>query len=703
VPATSPDAPRDAALGVSYARLVTVAAAAQGLLRQALGDDARFRDGQLDAILALVEQRARVLVVQRTGWGKSVVYFVATRILRDEGLGPTILISPLLSLMRDQVRMAAMLGVRAATMDSTNTSQWDELEQRLADDKVDLLLVSPERLANTRFQGQTLRSITRGIGLFVVDEAHCISDWGHDFRPDYRRIRRITQSLPAGVPVLATTATANDRVIADIEEQLGPNLVVVRGPLARDSLHLQVIVLHDQAERLAWLAEYLAQADGSGIVYVLTVADARRVSEWLALLGIEAPAYYGSLANDERQRLEAALRTNDVKALVATVALGMGFDKPDLKFVVHYQRPSSAIAYYQQIGRAGRSVARAEVILLAGREDDAIAEYFIDAAFPPEDVLRDVLACVDESDGLRLRDLEASVNARRTTIERALKILEVDGAVARDDSRWVRTANPWEPDAARVAGVTAARHAEQLRMRAYVETPECLMRFLTRELDDPGDDRCGRCANCAGSFVARQVDAVLAQAAARFLRRAYRPIEPRKSWPPGLGERTGSIPEPSRLREGRALAVYGDAGWGQLVKAGKYGGDGFADELVVAVVDMIESDLHADPTPSWVTAVPSRRNPELVPAFALRLAGRLGLPYRSAIVKVRDTPPQKDMQNSVQQARNAIGPARRRSSARGARAAPGRARPRSSAPRGRLARRGCARCRGPGSGRPGRS
>ena len=640
---------------MSYARRVTVAASAQRLFKQALGDDEVFRDGQLEAIVALVEHRARVLVVQRTGWGKSVVYFIATRILRDQGRGPTILISPLLSLMRDQVRMAQALGVRAITMDSTNTSDWDQIEQDLADDDVDLLLVSPERLANTRFQTRTLASITGGIGLFVVDEAHCISDWGHDFRPDYRRIRRITRGLPERVPLLATTATANDRVIADIEEQLGPNLVVVRGPLARPSLHLQVITLEDQADRLAWIAQYLDQAAGSGIVYVLTVADARRVSEWLATRGIDAPAYYGGLANDERQRLEAALRANDAKALVATVALGMGFDKPDLTFVVHYQRPSSAIAYYQQIGRAGRAVDRAEVVLLTGREDDVIADYFIEGAFPPEDTLRAVLACVDELDGARMTDIEARVNATHGVIERALKILEVDGAVARDGPRWVRTANRWQPDTARVTGVTAARRAEQESMRTYVATGDCLMSFLTRELDDPVDERCGRCAACAGPFVPTHVDPMVAHDALRFLRRAYRPIEPLKRWPRGLDERAGAIPEANRLREGRALALYGDAGWGHLVKAGKYRDAGFADELVAAVVEMIETDLRAAPFPTWVAAVPSRRSPELVQGFARRVADRLGLPYRSALVKLRDTAPQKDMQNRVQQARNAIG------------------------------------------------
>jgi len=638
----------------NYPARVPAAQDAAELLEQALGKGAGFRDGQLEAILALVDDRSRVLVVQRTGWGKSVVYFIATRLLRNGGAGPTILISPLLSLMRDQVRMAKALGVRAMTMDSTNASRWEEIERALADDEVDILLVSPERLANERFRTRTLRAIARGIGLFVVDEAHCISDWGHDFRPDYRRIRGITRQLPVGVPLLATTATANNRVVADIEEQLGPDLRVFRGPLARTSLHLQVIEPRDQAHRLAWLAEYLSRADGSGIVYTLTVADAKRVSAWLAERGIDAPAYYGGLRNDDRRRLEADLRANRVKALVATVALGMGFDKPDLSFVVHFQRPGSAIFYYQQIGRAGRGVDRAEVILLSGREDDEIADHFIEGAFPPEAAMREVLATLEQDDAASVPALEAKLNIRHGVIEQALKILEVDGAVLRDNGSWARTVNEWRPDRDRIASVTEARRLEQRRMREFIGTDECLMRFLTQELDDPSPAVCGRCANCAGAFVdASTPSAKLVAEAMRFLKRAYRPIEPRKQWPSGLDERHGRIPPERRLREGRALAIYGDAGWGELVKAGKYREGGFSDDLVEAMVEMIETDLQPDPFPTWVTSVPSKRKPDLVPGLARRLADALGLPYRSALRTAQETQPQKTMENSAQQAGNA--------------------------------------------------
>jgi ATP-dependent DNA helicase RecQ len=629
---------------------------AQQLLQQALGKGTKFRDGQLEAILALVDDRARVLVVQRTGWGKSVVYFLATALLRERGRGPTILISPLLALMRDQVRMAQRLGVRAETMNSENEAHWPEIEEALEADEIDVLLVSPERLANEHFRTQTLARIPREIGLFVVDEAHCISDWGHDFRPDYRRIRALVQRLPATVPLLATTATANDRVIADVTEQLGTELLVIRGPLGRDSLHLQVVKLPTQAERLAWLGSYVPAAPGSGVIYVLTHADARRVSGWLAEQGIDAPVYVGGggTTREERLELERRLLDNDVKALVATVALGMGLDKPDLGFVVHFQRPGSPIAYYQQIGRAGRALDRAEVVLLAGDEDDAIADYFIENAFPPEQELHDVLATLESVDDASEPDLLKVVNLPKGSISRALKILEVEGAVARVDGHYARTPTRWTPDSARVSAVTAARNRERERMAELVQTTDCLMEFLREELDDPAAEPCGRCSNCAGSFAPTQPEQSLVQDAQRFLKRAYRPILPRKQWPARVGERGGRIPAAHQLQEGRSLSLYGDAGWGLLVKDGKYRENGFDETLIDAVADMLDNYWQPASTPTWVTAVPSRRAPELVRSFAKRLADRLGLPYRDAIEKIADAPQQKTMENGYFQARNAL-------------------------------------------------
>jgi ATP-dependent DNA helicase RecQ len=633
---------------------VSSATRAQKLLEKALGDGAVFRDGQLEAILALVDDRSRVLVVERTGWGKSLVYFIATALLREQGYGPTILISPLLSLMRDQLLMAERIGIGAYTINSQNDEDWEEVEHGLRADEVDILLISPERLANDQFRSHTLEQIPLGLGMFVVDEAHCISDWGHDFRPDYRRIRGLMGVLPRGVPLLATTATANDRVIADITEQLGTDLRLIRGPLARDSLHLQVVQLKTPAERLAWLASYVPSAPGSGIIYVLTKRDARIVSDWLVTRGIDAPSYVGPMPAEERETLEQRLRANDVKALVATVALGMGFDKPDLGFVVHYQRPSSPITYYQQIGRAGRALERAEVVLLAGDEDDAIADYFIASAFPPEQELDAVLSVLDAVEDATVAQMQQQLNLSKGVIERALKILEVEGAVSREGGHFVRTPIEWSADSERVEQVTAQRMHERDRMAELVQADGCLMGFLRAELDDPVGEPCGRCANCAGPFADVEPDEADVEEALRFLRRMYRPIKARKRWPGGLDGQRGTIPVEHRLLEGRALSIYGDAGWGKLVKAGKYGGEGFDEELVGAVAEMLTDRWQPVQTPTWVTAVPSYRAPDLLPSFARRLAVRLGLEYREALEKTADTPQQKTMENSYHQAGNAL-------------------------------------------------
>ena len=353
------------------------------MLRQGAQDpDATFRPGQLEAIEHVVAGKGRLLVVQKTGWGKSFVYFIATQLLREAGLGPALLISPLLALMRNQIAAAERMGVRAETINSDNTERWREVEASVNRDEVDILLISPERLANARFVNEVLAGLADRLALFVIDEAHCISDWGHDFRPHYRLIGRVVRTLPANLRLLATTATANDRVVADLVEVIGPEVRVSRGGLARPSLALQTIRMPSQAHRLAWLAEQLPAVVGSGIIYTLTVRAAELVAAWLQSRGLAVRAY--TAASEHRDQLEQELLNNEVKALVSTSALGMGFDKPDLSFVIHYQAPGSVVAYYQQVGRAGRELEAAYGVLLSGTEDTNITNYFIGSAFPNE-------------------------------------------------------------------------------------------------------------------------------------------------------------------------------------------------------------------------------------------------------------------------------------------------------------------------------
>jgi ATP-dependent DNA helicase RecQ len=631
---------------------------ALALLRQMLGPDAQFRVGQWQAIEAVVKRRGRALVVQRTGWGKSLVYFLATKLLRDQGSGPTLLVSPLLSLMRNQIEAAVKIGIRAFTINSSNVAEWEAAEAALANDACDILMISPERLGNERFKKSLLHGLWKRIGLFVVDEVHCISDWGHDFRPDYRRLINVIEKLPPGVPVLGTTATANNRVIADVHAQLGKGLTILRGPLVRTSLRLQNIVLPTQAERLAWLAQNIGKFKGSGVVYCLTVADVERVAGWLKSKGISAKAYHaGDDARLDRVALEQSLLANEIKALVATVALGMGFDKPDLAFVIHFQRPGSVVAYYQQVGRAGRAVDRAYGILLSGVEDDEIQDYFIQSAFPSSEAMSAIFEALS-ADSLTMNQLLAVINVSHSMTERALKLLEVEGAVTVEHNgkaaRYRCACSPWQPNEERARRITALREAEVAQMRAYVKYGGCLMEFLTRELDDPQAQPCGVCANCQGRGFSAEVKPEIVREAIAFLRGAEIIIEPRKRWPPGLfPELTSVIPEEMRNAEGRSLCYYGDAGWGGLVREGKYKRGHFSDELVDAAVVLIRERWQ--PSLKWVTAIPSRRHPTLVYDFASRLAKSLGMPFEAALVSTSQAAEQKLMANSSMQARNVVG------------------------------------------------
>ena len=630
----------------------SLAREALGWLRRLTGDPgAKFRPDQLDAIMRLVGRRERMLLVQRTGWGKSAVYFIATRMLRDRDAGPTLLVSPLLALMRNQIEAAQRMGVRAETINSANRDDWGPVETRLADDEVDLLLISPERLANPKFRDEVLPEIGRRSGLLVVDEAHCISDWGHDFRPDYRRITRVLNLLPAGVPVLCCTATANDRVGEDVVAQLGSGLAPVRGPLRRAGLRLHVLDIPSQAERLTWLADVIPKLDGTGIVYCLTIADTERVAGWLRSVGIGAVAYSGGTDSDERIETEQALLSNDVKAVVATSALGMGFDKPDLSFVIHYQSPGSPIGYYQQVGRAGRALERSWGILLRGSEDADIQDYFIRSAFPPADLAQRVVALLEQqAQPMSTGELLGSFNVRLSQMESLLKNLEVDGAVERAGNRWLRTLGDWTFDHDRVESVTALRTAEQVQMLDYVRTDRCRMQLLGSYLDDVTAEPCGICDNCAGQSLAIPFDPATVQRAVEHLRRAGRMIEPRKQLP----DRRNIAPN-RRLEVGQALAVWGDSGWGRLVRDGKQDEGPFGDQLVGAAADLMRRRWKPDPAPTWVTFVPSLRNPGLVADFAGRLAAALGLPCEDVVVKVRNTEPQKTMQNSFGQYANVQG------------------------------------------------
>ena len=622
---------------------------AEAVLRALAGDGARLREDQWRAIEALVVGSRRVLCVQRTGWGKSAVYFVATALLRAAGAGPTVIVSPLLALMRNQVAAAERAGIRARTINSANLDEWDEITAEIHAGAVDVLLISPERLNNPDFRDGVLPKLADTTGLLVVDEAHCVSDWGHDFRPDYRRLRTFLANLRPDTPVLATTATANARVTADVAEQLGAeqpgDTLVLRGPLDRESLRLGVLALPDPAQRLAWLADHLAELPGSGIVYTLTVAQATEATQFLRSRGYQVSAYSGQTQDAHRQAAERNLLENRIKALVATSALGMGFDKPDLGFVVHLGAPPSPIAYYQQVGRAGRGVAEAEVLLLPGVEDAAIWRYFASLAFPPEHQVRSVLAALSADRPLSTQALEPLVDLRRTRLEMMLKVLDVDGAVRRVRGGWLATGQAWEYDAARLRRVAQARGAEQDAMREYAATAGCRMEYLRRCLDDPAAEPCGRCDTCAGPRFGAEVSGTALAAAEAFLGRPGVTIETKKQWPTGLDAVglpvAGKIAADEKAQPGRAVGRLSDLGWGGRLRALLADGapDGpLPDDLAGAVVEVLKAWAHGehpwDERPVAVVTVASRSRPQLVRSLGERIAAVGRLPLLGEIPRV---------------------------------------------------------------------
>jgi len=621
------------------------------------GPAATPRPEQLEAVTAVVAGRQRTLLVARTGFGKSAVYFSSTRMLRDRGWGPTVVMSPLLALMRDQVAAAQKLGLRAVTINSSNIDAWDNIEAEIAADSVDLLLIAPERLANGGFRRRVFDALRQRAFMLVCDEAHCISDWGHDFRPDYRRLRALLQDLPSWTPVLATTATANQRVTDDVAAQLGDQTLVLRTPLDRESLHLSVVDLPDDSHRLAWLAQSLPELDGSGIIYTLTVAQAHETADWLRSKGHDVAAYTGQVDAETRLLLETELRANERKALVATSALGMGFDKGDLAFCVHLGLPPSPVAYYQQIGRAGRNIERAEVIALPRPVEDArVWKWFESVAMPSEELCLTTLDQLNPHEPTGLADLERYVNLGRSRLSTLLNILEVDGAVERVGSGWIRSDFPWTYNHQIATSLRELRRAESDQMLRWAELSTCRLRYLREALDDADASDCGRCDRCIeGRWQVAPEPELVAQAS-QHLQGGDTIVEPRKQWPTRLEEPKGRIKPTHQGEVGRALARLGDGGWDATVE-GLFtlarNGHPFdlSDELVRACAGVLKRWEWTE-RPTWICPMPSRRAGGLIDAVADAL-GTLGkLPVRRVLVAAPGEQFQADQANSAHQVLN---------------------------------------------------
>lgn len=624
-------------------------AAANSIIKKLYGENAGFRDGQYEAIEATMTKR-RTLVVQRTGWGKSLVYFVCTKLMRSMNRGVTMVVSPLLALMENQLEAAHKMGLKCDVLNSTVKDRREDILKSIEHDELDLVLVTPETLFSEDVQ-RHIRNIK--IGLFVIDEAHCISDWGHDFRLGYGNLRKIVNQLPSNVPILATTATANDRVVSDLSAQLGAGVYISRGPLTRESLYIQVLNKPNKIERYAWIAENVPKLPGSGIIYCLTQRDCDCLADFLNKNRISAAAFYSRNGDDGEllnRSIEEDFNNNKLKVIVATIKLGMGYDKGDISFVIHYQMPSNIVSYYQQIGRAGRNIDKAYVFLMYGKEDEEIIDYFINTAFPTESETNRIIEFVGGRDGVKGYQIVSALNIRKARIDKALSFLENDGFIRRDKGTYFITPKKYRYDREHYDSVTAIRIMEKEQMKQLAKTKGCYSKYIVSCLDDIDAHNCGHCSNCVGHelFPSRTTEEYI-HLAEEYINGLIIPIEPRKMWAcSGVTKQTkiSFINQP-----GICLSVYGDSGYGELVKRGKYSAEKkFCDELVGKSAEVLRPHIRENGI-SHVCCVPSLRS-NLVKDFSARLADALGI-YFVELLEKTDAVQQKKMENSSHQCANA--------------------------------------------------
>lgn len=616
------------------------------LLKQLYDDRAIFRDGQYEAIESVFTHK-RSLVVQRTGWGKSLVYFMSTKINRENGAGFTIVISPLLVLMKNQFEAANKLGLNCCILNSETKDKRKIDIEGIKRNQYDLVFITPETLFSNEIYNELPNF---RIGLFVIDEAHCISDWGHDFRLEYCKLNQVIKILPSQVPILATTATANNRVVADLEKQLGSNVYISRGCLHRESLAIQVLRMKDKAERYAWILKNINSLPGSGIIYCLTTNDCDYLAEFLSKNGILAESYHASLEQDRCQEIEKRFYHNKIKVIVATIKLGMGYDKEDIGFIIHFQRPANIVNYYQQIGRAGRNIDYANIFLMSGKEDEEIHDYFINTAFPTFEEAQEVVDLLENISDLTLGFIQSRINIKKNRLAKTLIFLENEGIIFKDKSKYSRSTKKFVYNKDYYNSIIEIRRKEQEDMRKLIKNDICYSKFIINSLDDMTDIKCGKCSNCLGKeIISSKLTIDEKQKAAEYINSKTLAIIPRKQWATTSKTKQTKIEFQNEI--GICLSKYGDVGYGEIIKNCKTNKIDYPIEIVNRSVEVLKP-LIKEHNIKYATYVPSLRN-DMFAKFAKKVVAECGIKLIEPIKKVSNWQ-QKTMQNSSHQCYNAL-------------------------------------------------
>ncbi len=595
----------------------------------------RFHDNQWLVIEKLLAGQ-RILLIEKTGFGKSLCYqFTATQLE-----GTTIIFSPLIALMRDQVQKMSELGISANYISSQHTQEEnDKTIEDALNGKIKIIYIHPARMENVQWLDNSRKM---KISMVVVDEAHCISTWGHDFIPSYRKIVNLVNLLPTSFPVLATTATATKRVETDITTQIGKNVLAIRGNLLRQNLNLFVIKVNTEDEKMVWLGEYIEKLQGTGLIYTGTKVASEIYSKWFEYLKINSTHYNSSIDTETKKVIELGLMNNNYKCVVSTNALGMGIDKPDIRFIIHTQMPVSPIHYYQEIGRAGRDDKQSIIILFYNpNEDNALPLSFIEGGRPSTDKYHKVITAI-KNELLGLHGIIKTTNLKQTQVNVILSDLIAQNIIVeindKKSKKYEYKFNAPELNTKLFEELRDAKMLDFKEMLKYIETTKCRMKFLCNFLGDIREDNCGVCDNDRNKIVKVTITKQWKDKLEDFRQTYFPVLEVENS--------------KSNLINGVAASFYGVSNVGEVLHRCKYekGGD-FPDWLLRLTLKAFYRHFEKEKF-DIALYVPPTTSGDLVRNFAEKISNSLNIKLSHSLKKKRETQPQKIFQSGISKVDN---------------------------------------------------